>query len=82
MKLSLDEFERQLLLKYGYPSESAKRKVAGKGPIVVERFEVELMVGDLSRSMNHGEVPDQLLEEVDALATRLEWELEASSEGD
>lgn len=78
MKIELDSFERELILKYGYPfpelQSQLKDLANSKRPanITFSSLDIDMVTGDLSRSINHGEVPDALLDAVDALCSRLE----------
>jgi len=78
MKIKLDQFERELILKYGYPFPELREKLKSLAnseqpeSITLSRVDIDMITGDLSRSINHGEVPEFLLDEVDALCQRLE----------
>jgi DNA-binding transcriptional MerR regulator len=75
--IELAPTERSLLLRYGYPfaqiEQALKACSASKAieTIPMDRFELERLIGDLSRSINElngGRLQDQLL----ALCDRLE----------
>lgn len=78
VKIALNPFERELILEYGYPSgelRSQLKKLSNSErpeSISFESVDLDMVTGDLSRSINHGEVPNMLLDEVDALCSRLE----------
>ena len=74
--IQLTPTERSLLLRYGYPfariEQALKARSASKAIEIVpmDRFELERLIGDLSRSindMNGGRVQDQLLTLCDRL---------------
>ena len=75
--IELTPAERSLLLRYGYPfaqiEQALKACSASKAieTVPMDRFELERLIGDLSRSINNlhgGKQQDQLL----ALCERLE----------
>ncbi len=77
VKIELDPFERELILKFGYPSPGLKTQIeripnSRAGKVSFDRVDIHLMTGDLSRSINHGEVPNKLIDAVDALCGQLE----------
>lgn len=74
--IQLTPTERSLLLRYGYPfariEQALKARSASKAIEIVpmDRFELERLIGDLSRSindMNGGSLQDQLLTLCDRL---------------
>lgn len=78
MKVQLLPEERELILKYGYPFErlaKALRRWSGSDAIKrisISDYELEMLIGELSRSINHGEAggdEDLLIE----LCERLEY---------
>lgn len=78
-KLSLSKYERQLIDRYGYPFDEIEDQLEAhrnsEGPVTIEsdRFWLEMLVGDLSRSINHDEIPDERsIWAVNALAERIE----------
>ncbi len=81
VEVELDPFERELILKYGYPFPDLQSRLealsGSRRPEVVafSSLDVDMVTGDLSRSINHGEVPDRLLDAVDCLCSRLEVHL-------
>jgi hypothetical protein len=75
--IELTPTERALLLRYGYPFAQIERALKACSAsraietVPMERFELERLIGDLSRSINDlngGKLQDQLL----ALCDRLE----------
>ena len=78
MKVQLLPEERALILKYGYPFDrlaKALRRWSGSDAIKrisMSDYELEMLIGELSRSINHGEAgsdEDALIE----LCGRLEY---------
>ena len=74
--IQLTPTERSLLLRYGYPFAQIERALkacsASKAieSVPMDRFELERLIGDLSRSindMNGGRLQDQLLTLCDRL---------------
>jgi hypothetical protein len=74
--IQLTRKERTLLLRYGYPFariEQALKSCESSRDIEIipmDRFELELLIGDVSRSINHmkgGATQDQLLDLCDRL---------------
>lgn len=61
-KIQLLADERELILKHGYPFgrlEKALRRWSNSSAIKtigMSRWELEMLIGELSRSFNHGEV--------------------------
>ena len=85
-KLQLLPEERTLILKHGYPFErleNSLRRWAKSGAvkrISVSEWELSMLIGELSRSFNHGEAgadEDALI----ALCDRLEY-AEQTGDGD
>ena len=76
--LDLDPFERELVLRYGYPSPELQSRLrvlsnSGRSEIITfDSFDIEMVSGDLARSMNHGEVPRAHIDAVYDLCSRLE----------
>lgn len=77
IEIPLTPEERSLLLRYGYPFEQIERalKACEEGGdievVPLDRFELERLIGDVCRSINHmngGATQDQLLD----LCERLE----------
>jgi hypothetical protein len=76
IEIPLTPAERSLLLRYGYPFEQIERslkacKASGDVEIVpMDRFELEHLIGNVCRSINHmtgGATQDQLLDLCDRL---------------
>ena len=78
ISISFSQFQRELILKYGYPwdeiQKQLKRVQNNKNDITITStyFEWEHLAGDLSRSINHDEVPSKFIEEVDEIADIVE----------
>jgi len=82
IEIPLTPEERSLLLRYGYPFEQIERalKACGASPdveiIPLDRFELEHLIGDVCRSINHmndGATQDQLLDLCDRLEAAEEY---------
>jgi len=60
-RIQLTPEERELILKYGYPfdrlAKSLRRHVSSEAikTISMSAYELEMLIGELSRSFNHGE---------------------------
>jgi hypothetical protein len=76
IEIQLTPAERSLLLRYGYPFEQIEQalkacETSGDVEIVpMDRFELEQLIGDVCRSINHmtgGAPQDQLLDLCDRL---------------
>ncbi len=76
IEIPLTPDERSLLLRYGYPFEQIERALqacAQSGDVEIipmDRFELEHLIGDVCRSINHmngGATQDQLLDLCDRL---------------
>jgi hypothetical protein len=82
MTIELDIRERNLLRKYGYPFEVLGRaldEAKGRQGVVdidASAFDWEQAVGNLSISVNEDVRSASLAEELDCLASRIEWELQ------
>lgn len=80
-KIKLSPFERQLILKYGCLLPGMKTKLKRfedsdeSKVITFTSFDLDMVSGDLSRSLNHGQVPSKLIDAVDELCCRLEAEM-------
>ena len=59
-RIQLTPEERELILKYGYPfdrlAKSLRRHVSSEAikTISMSAYELEMLIGELSRSFNHG----------------------------
>jgi hypothetical protein len=62
VELDLEPIERDLILRYGFPFEPIKSALRSSHPISPSRVDLEHVVGELSRSINHGDVPDRWLD--------------------
>lgn len=76
IEIPLTPDERSLLLRYGYPFEQIERALkACEGSqdveiVPMDRFELEHLIGDVCRTINHmegGSTQDQLLDLCDRL---------------
>lgn len=76
IKIPLSPAERSLLLRYGYPFEQIERALKACAAsqdvevVPISRFELEHLIGDVCRSINHmrgGRTQDQLLDLCDRL---------------
>jgi len=60
-RIQLTPEERELILKYGYPfdplAKSLRRNTSSEAikTIAMSAYELEMLIGELSRSFNHGE---------------------------
>jgi hypothetical protein len=78
--ISLSHWERELILKYGYPFEELREQlIAFKNQrrnrlVEFSKFDLEMTIGDLSRTINHGGA-DGLEVALDDVASMLEMEL-------
>jgi hypothetical protein len=81
LTILLEQDEREIILRYGGGWRSvceqieAKRRWRRPLNITAATFDWEQTVGELSYSLNHDKVPRALIEEVDAVAELLEFEL-------
>jgi len=78
ISIDFDQFQRELIQKYGYPwkeiEKQLKRSQGEEGYVTITStyFEWEHLAGDLSRSINHDEVPSKYLLAVDEIADIVE----------
>lgn len=76
--IELTPRERRLLLRYGYPFDQIKRALLAVSSsqriecLSFDEFEVERLIGDLCRSINHEEGGLRIQAELDELCTRIE----------
>ena len=86
VKVQLLREERDLILKYGYPFERLEKALKRWPPttdfrrVSITDHELELLIGELSRSINHqqaGKEEDELID----LCDRLEY-VERTGDGD
>ena len=85
-RIQLTHYDRDLILKYGYPLERLK-KALGRWPdhqavrrILMSQYELSMLIGELCRSINHTRLGNDLDEVVD-LCDRLEY-AEKTGDGD
>jgi hypothetical protein len=71
--------ERALILRYGYPFDQIKHALlAVKSSkrietVSLDEFEVDRLIGDLCRSINHEEGGPRVQPELDELCSRIEY---------
>ncbi len=64
ISIVLTKYERHLVEKYGYPFDEVSDQLEkasetlGRATIKADRYWMELLLGDLSRSINREEIPD------------------------
>ena len=77
--IQLTPRERSLILRYGYPFDQIEQALlAVKSSKRIEtvsfdEFEVDRLIGDLCRSINHEEGGLRIQAELDELCTRIEY---------
>ena len=77
--IQLTPRERSLILRYGYPFDQIKQTLlavkSSKGieTVAFDEAEVDLLIGDLCRSINHEEGGLRIQAELDELCTRIEY---------
>lgn len=85
--IELTPRERNLLLRYGYPFDQIKQALLTVSSsksiecLSFDEFEVERLIGDLCRSINHEEGGPRVQAELDELCTRIEYARE-TGDGD
>jgi hypothetical protein len=71
--------ERALILRYGYPFDQIKQALLAVSSskrvetVSLDEHEVDLLIGDLCRSINHEEGGLRIQAELDELCTRIEY---------
>ena len=71
--------ERTLILRYGYPFDQIKQAMLAASSskrietVSLDEFEVDKLIGDLCRSINHEEGGLRVQAELDELCTRIEY---------
>lgn len=81
------EYQRELILKYGYPFEELQKQlekaksVSSDVKISDDVYWWECLAGDLSISLNEGSVPDRLIEDVNEIAEIVELHISLYKEG-
>lgn len=77
--IELTPRERRLLLRYGYPFDQIKQALLSVSSskrierLSFDEYEVERLIGDLCRSINHEEGGLRIQAELDELCTRIEY---------
>ncbi len=78
IELELDPFERKLILKYGHPFSELESQLKDLSRsersenIAFTKTDIDMVSGQLSISMNHGDAPGPSFEAINALCERLE----------
>jgi hypothetical protein len=87
VKVQLLRVERDLILKYGYPFERLEQALkrwpsnADIRRVSITDYELELLIGELSRSINHRQAGKEEEDELIDLCDRLEY-VERTGDGD
>jgi hypothetical protein len=77
-RIELTSDERELIVKYGYPFDRLAKSIRRHSTsdaiktILMSASELEMLIGELSRSLNHGECADDTDAVID-LCDRLEY---------
>ena len=77
--LELTPRERKLILRYGYPFDQIKHALLAVSSsnriecVSLDEHEVERLIGDLCRSINHEEGGRRVQAELDELCNRIEY---------
>ena len=77
--IQLTPRERALILRYGYPFDQIKQALLAVSSskcvetLSLDEFEVDKLIGDLCRSINHEEGGLRIQPELDELCTRIEY---------
>lgn len=77
--MELTPRERALILRYGYPFDRIKQALLAVASskrveaVSLDEYEVDLLIGDLCRSINHEEGGLRIQAELDELCTRIEY---------
>jgi hypothetical protein len=77
--MELTPRERALILRYGYPFDQMKQALLAVASskrveaVSLDEYEVDLLIGDLCRSINHEEGGRRIQAELDELCTRIEY---------
>lgn len=77
--MELTSRERALILRYGYPFDQIKQALLAVASskrveaVSLDEYEVDLLIGDLCRSINHEEGGLCIQAELDELCTRIEY---------
>jgi hypothetical protein len=85
--IQLTPRERSLILRYGYPFDQIKQALLAVSSskrvetVLLDEFEVDKLIGDLCRSINHEEGGRRIQGELDELCTRVEY-VQRTGDGD
>jgi hypothetical protein len=85
--IELTPRERALILRYGYPFDRIKQALKAVASskqietVSLDAYEVDLLIGDLCRSINHEEGGRAVQAELDELCSRIEYALQ-TGDGD
>lgn len=77
--MELTPGERALILRYGYPFDQIKQALLAVSSskrverVSLDEDEVDRLIGDLCRSINHEEGGPRIQAELDELCTRIEY---------
>jgi hypothetical protein len=77
--IQLTPKERALILRYGYPFDQIKEALMAVASskkvetVSLDAYEVDLLIGDLCRSINHGEGGRAVQSQLDELCDRIEY---------
>ena len=77
--IELTPKERALILRYGYPFDQIKEALLAVSSnkrietVLLDEYEVDRLIGDLCRSINHKEGGRRIQLELDELCSRIEY---------
>jgi len=77
--MELTPRERALILRYGYPFDQIKQALLAVSSskraetVSLDEYEMDQLIGDLCRSINHEEGGPRIQAELDELCTRIEY---------
>lgn len=77
--IQLTPKERDLILRYGYPFDQIKQALMDASSskqvetVLLDEYEVDLLIGDLCRSINHEEGGLAVQAQLDELCSRIEY---------
>jgi hypothetical protein len=77
--IQLTPEERDLILRYGYPFEQIEQALMAVSSservetVSLDTYELDLLIGDLCRSVNHGEGGRAVQGQLNELCDRLEY---------
>ena len=79
LAIELTPKELALILRYGYPFDQIKEALLAVSSskqietVLLDEYEVDRLIGDLCRSINHEEGGLRIQAELDELCTRIEY---------